>query len=77
MLYFNMKFPILSEGRINTEEGLLLKSMQKLLKNWKWSGKEDLNLYSISDIIEKIKTTHKVNKNREIYYVPGKYLDFD
>lgn len=60
------------------EEGVLLKSMQMSLKNWKWPEKEDLNLYPISDITEKIKTPQKVNKNREIYYVPEmqKYLDF-
>lgn len=61
-----------------SEEGVLLKSMQKSLKNWKWPEKEDLNLYPMSDIIEKIKTPQKVNKNREIYYVPEiqKYWDF-
>lgn len=61
-----------------SEEGVLLKSMQKSLKNWKWPEKEDLNLYPISDIIQKIKTPQKVNKNREIYYVPEiqKYWDF-
>lgn len=59
------------------EEGVLLKSMQKSLKNWKWPEKEDLNLYPISDIIQKIKTPQKVNKNRDIYYVPEvqKYWD--
>lgn len=61
-----------------SEEGVLLKSMQKSLKNWKWPEKEDLNLYPMSDIVEKIKTPQKVNKNREIYYVPEiqKYWDF-
>lgn len=61
-----------------SEEGVLLKSMQKSLKNWKQPEKEDLNLYPMSDIIEKNKTPQKVNKNREIYYVPEiqKYWDF-
>lgn len=52
------------------EEGVLLKSMQKSLKNWRWPENEDFNLYPTSDIVEKIKTQQKVNKNREIYYVP-------
>lgn len=53
-------------------------SMQKSLKNWKWPEKEDLNLYPISDITEKIKTPQRVNKSRDIYYVPEilKYWDF-
>ncbi|XP_047134205.1 uncharacterized protein LOC105850413 isoform X1 [Hydra vulgaris] len=61
-----------------SKEGILLKSMQKSLKNWKWPEKDDLNLCPISDIIEKIQTPQKVNKNREIYYIQEiqKYWDF-
>lgn len=38
-------------GKIESisKEGMLLKSMEKLLKNWKWPEKDDLNLYPITD----------------------------
>lgn len=61
-----------------TEDSLLLKSMQKSLKNWKWPEREDLNFYPMCDIKEKIKTPRKINRNIDIFHVPEmqKYLNF-
>lgn len=56
---------------VNTE-GVLIKSMKKSLKIWKWPEKEDLNLYQWSDIKGKIKT-EKPQKNlipRGNFFVP-------
>lgn len=47
-----------------------MKSMEKALKNSKWPEKEEMNLYTMSRIKEKIETPEKVNKDRDIYYVP-------
>lgn len=52
-----------------SEEGALIKSMKKSLKNWKWPEK-DLNLYQWLDIKEKIKSQKKINSKREYYSVP-------
>lgn len=60
------------------EEGLLIKSMLKSLNNWRWPIKEDLNLYRIEDIKEKIQEPRIINQKRSIYSVPEfeKYRDF-
>nr|CAI5856007.1 unnamed protein product [Callosobruchus analis] len=70
--YFVGKIESLSEG------GVLIKSMQKSLKNWKWPDKDDLNLYPYQDINRKINPPKRVNSNRGVYHVPEmqRYLNF-
>nr|CAI5825039.1 unnamed protein product [Callosobruchus analis] len=67
-------------GKIESlsEEGVLIKSMQKSLKNWKWPDKDDLNLYPYQDIKRKINPPKRVNSNRGVYHVPEmqRYLNF-
>lgn len=67
-------------GKIESlnDEGALIKSMQKSLKNWKWPEKEDLNLYPYQDIKEKIKQPKNNNSKREVFHVPEmqKYWDY-
>lgn len=59
-------------------EGVLIKSMQKSLNNWRWPDKDDLILYRIEDIIEKIQEPQKINPKRGVYSVPEfeKYREF-
>nr|CAI5827726.1 unnamed protein product [Callosobruchus analis] len=58
-------------GKIESlsEEGVLIKSMQKSLKNWKWPDKDDLNLYPYQDIKRKINPPKRINSNTGVYQV--------
>lgn len=55
-------------GKIKSlnEEGVLINSMQKSLKNWKWPEKEDLNLYPYQDIKKKINPPKSQLKKRSL-----------
>ncbi|CAF4830706.1 unnamed protein product [Pieris macdunnoughi] len=67
-------------GRIDSicQEGALINSMHQSLKNWKWPEKEDLILYQIDDIKEKIKNPIILHQNRGLYHVPEfeKYREY-
>lgn len=51
-------------GKIESicEEGALINSMHQSLKSWKWPEKEDLILYKLDDIKEKIQPLQLIHQ---------------